>query len=207
MNGIDISHLFQRVANWNAARYDRVYSKDLLVKLLLEELNETMSAPDAVETLDGLCDISYVALGGVWKLGLDERTTVEMWNHAVLYTSGLGQLESNHDFIRPTAYITACINQLMEWDEPNKEAAGICFAILLLCFTQAASWWNMSFDQFIRAMHTVCDSNDSKSVKKVAADVKANDNDKGDKFVPPTAGLLEVLQECGVVDFDSKTKH
>lgn len=207
MKGIDISHLFQRVANWNAARYDQVYSKDLLVELLLEELNETMSAPDAVETLDGLCDVSYVALGGAWKLGLDEATIVEAWNSAVLYTSGLGQLESNHDFLRPTAYITACINQLMEWDEPNKEAAGICFTILLLCFTQAASWWNMSFEQFMRAMHTVCDSNDSKSIEKVAADVKANANDKGDSFVQPTAGLEEVLCELGVISLARVNKH
>lgn len=199
MQQIDLQHLISRVASWNNARYDRVYNSELLCKLLLEELNETLSAAsegDTVEMLDGLCDVSFVALGGIWKAGLDGQDLGFAYNKAIEFCR---TLQDGVQVIGPSATITACINQLQDKESDMYDVTTLCFCIMLMSFMQAAQWWGMDLDVYTRAMHVVCDSNDSKSVKKVAADVKANSNDKGNNFVPPTAGLTELLINCGAI--------
>lgn len=48
--------------------------------------------------------------------------------------------------------------------------------------------------QIYKAIHAVCDANDTKVAKKTHAAVKAN-VDKGVDFVPPEAALQEILNE------------
>jgi Holliday junction resolvasome RuvABC DNA-binding subunit len=47
--------------------------------------------------------------------------------------------------------------------------------------------------EIIQAANIVCDSNDSKVVQKVAADVKANDGNKGSSFIDPTPRLQAIV--------------
>ena len=60
--------------------------------------------------------------------------------------------------------------------------------------TGAMAKMGLDESQIYRAIHAVCDANDSKSVVKTNAAVKAN-VDKGPDFVPPEARLQEILDE------------
>ena len=51
----------------------------------------------------------------------------------------------------------------------------------------------LNIDQISEAMHAVCDANDTKCVDKVAPNVKANANNKGDNFVSPEPRLQMIL--------------
>lgn len=115
-------NFIQRIIEWNSVRYEQVFHKGLTVNLIDEELNElAVAETNEVEQLDALIDIVYVAIGAMWKRGLDA-------------------------------------------------------------------------DQINRAIHAVCDSNDSKSITKTNPDVKAN-LDKGNSYKSPTEALQAILNE------------
>lgn len=63
-------HLIQRIVKWNMDRYKQVYHHKLTCGLLQEELDELKDSSDAIEVIDALVDIIYVATGALWKLGL-----------------------------------------------------------------------------------------------------------------------------------------
>jgi len=63
---------FKRIADWNDARYKRVFDKVLTHSLLAEEVLELQEAQHEVDVLDALADITYVAIGAMHKLGLSE---------------------------------------------------------------------------------------------------------------------------------------
>lgn len=65
-----MSTVFDRVALWNGMRYEQVNSPDLTARLLYEECHEYDASTNNVDRLDALCDIIYVAIGGMWKMGL-----------------------------------------------------------------------------------------------------------------------------------------
>jgi len=70
-----MNNIIERICLWNNRRYDQEYSNKLTDALLTEELAELRRAHvanDTVETLDALVDITYVAIGAMWKLGLDK---------------------------------------------------------------------------------------------------------------------------------------
>jgi len=75
MKSIDI---IQRVIEWNAARYEQEYDDILTNSLLESEILELDQADrdgacgNIVDQVDALGDIIYVAIGAMWKLGLDE---------------------------------------------------------------------------------------------------------------------------------------
>lgn len=62
-----------RICEWNAKRYKQEYNKELTYSLLKEEVNELADSETDVDTLDALVDIVYVAIGAMWKLGLDKN--------------------------------------------------------------------------------------------------------------------------------------
>ena len=75
-----IKTIIESICDWNAARYDQVLSTNLTVDLLSEEDRETALAVannDPVEICDGLADIFYVAVGGMWKHGLNHEEITE----------------------------------------------------------------------------------------------------------------------------------
>lgn len=67
-------NITKRVIKWNSARYEQEHSSELTTELLISELREfevaSWVSEDKVAQVDALCDIIYVALGAMWKLGL-----------------------------------------------------------------------------------------------------------------------------------------
>jgi len=69
-------------------------------------------------------------------------------------------------------------------------------ALVDIVYVAVGAMHKMGLDELgiYQAIHAVCDANDSKSVVKTKAHVKAN-VDKGADFVPPEARLQEILDE------------
>ena len=61
----------KRVCEWNAARYEQENNRALTYRLLEEELFELKLAQTDVDDLDALIDLIYIAIGGMWKMGLN----------------------------------------------------------------------------------------------------------------------------------------
>ena len=182
----DLQTVFTRVSAWNAARYEQEYSNTLAVSLLREEYVEWLHSTTPVDKLDALCDITYVALGIVWK------AKVHPMMFGVAFSNSLATVSLLVDSfeLNPAYFIGSLIDVLeYEADYPVTQCAA---NVIALSLAQALSM-GLSENQFIEALLVVCDSNDSKSVKKVAADIKANAGDKGAGFIPPEPRLLEIL--------------
>lgn len=185
----NLTDVYVRVANWNSQRYDRVYNRNLAVALLREEYNEWRTNTNPVKKLDGLCDIVYVALGIVWKANIDPvMLGIAQYRSLVTTDAIVNAFELN-----PGYFIGAIIDVFeTENDYPVEQAM---MNIISLAVAQAFSM-GLNYNQFIEALLVVCDSNDSKSVKKVAADVKANAGDKGASFVAPEPYLSAILEQA-----------
>ncbi len=69
-NNYNIVH---RCIQWNAARYNREYDSNLAIKLLLEETDELFAADQFVDVLDAVGDITFVAIGVMWKMGIPQQ--------------------------------------------------------------------------------------------------------------------------------------
>lgn len=182
--------VFERVANWNSKRYEQEYNHALAINLLREEYNEWRLDKEPVKKLDGLCDIVFVAAGVLWKAKVVERQNLYIENVFDFIDNII-----NNTAIEPGYFIGMNIDKLeVDTTYPVEEA--VCH-IILLAFAQA-SHMGLSQDQFMDALLVVCDSNDSKSIKKVAADIKANAGDKGPYFVAPEPRLQTILAKAKV---------
>jgi predicted HAD superfamily Cof-like phosphohydrolase len=62
-----------RIVAWNKQRYEQKHCEALTYRLLDEEVNEFLLSGRAVDELDALVDIVYVAIGAMWKMGLNEQ--------------------------------------------------------------------------------------------------------------------------------------
>ena len=181
------SNIYNRVALWNSRRYDREYNPELCLDLLTEEWIEYVQADNLVDRLDGLCDVAYVALGGVWKLNLAEADMDKA-----------ADLASEHVLLSLQAGAKAdAVFKAISWyvaSDDDLTAMFGCHCMSALAFYEAQVH-GFTPDQFNRAMLAVCDSNDSKSAKKTAANVKANTSDKGEFYKSPTAALTKIVEE------------
>lgn len=181
-------NIFERVSNWNEARYPQVYNWKLQLSLLTEELEEFLTAETEVDKLDALCDISFVALGGLWKAGLkpcaDERIDTEV-------TTCIDECTS------ATEAVQFLQNTLSNYDKMAVNlTSGDHYLLNTVAFRVAELIMHNEYDldlhRSIIALSIVCDSNDSKAVKKTDPSIKAN-IDKGVSFVPPEARLQALL--------------
>jgi len=167
--------LTPRITGWNDARYAQEFSPQLTNKLLEEEYAEyeaARKAKDELEQLDGLADLYFVCIGGLWKLGAGPAT------------------------------IDQAIIKGIETDMVLDVSLGALVATPHAVLALTAGWavrrsalLGLSPGQFARAVKAVCDSNDTKIVVKTQSDVKANLN-KGDNYVPPTKALQAILAEA-----------
>lgn len=195
--------IFERVSAWNAARYEQEFNLELAHSLLSEEYGRewlphyeeaAQRAPSALQDaklLDDLADICFVAFGIVWKIGgtwqdiaaaqervLDRQIqALEMWPQ-----------------IRPGFFIGSLIDSFKYDSELG--VIDSMTQIINCCVAEAMYSLCVTPDQFHCALLAVCDSNDSKSIKRVAANVKANAGDKGPFYVPPTAALVQIMMEA-----------
>ena len=193
--------VFERVSKWNAARYDQEFNLELAEKLLREEyakewlqhMSSYICSLDVeeleVKLLDDLADITYVAFGVCWKIGAD-------WDDiAAAMTRTLQPVTNSLDTwtqIRPGFFIGGLIDAFVHDHE-----LGVIDAMTMIitcCMAEATYTLQLSVSDFEAACLAVCDSNDSKSIKKVASDVKANAGDKGPYYVAPEAALKQILE-------------
>lgn len=178
---------FERVARWNSLRYAQEFVAELQVNLAREEYKETCEAIKNVDSLDGHIDQIYVAMGGLWKLGLGPAEAYSFLEVASAYSD---LVTSDLDYSEVMQCISESINHIEYVFGPRlaMTLANIVAlnyrALMLIGYTQ---------EECLAAADIVCDSNDSKSVKKTASDVKANAGDKGALFIDPTPRLQTIV--------------
>ncbi len=177
---------FERVAAWNSKRYDQVYDKSLSMSLLQEEFTELLEADARVDMVDALCDIQFVAIGVLWKA----KTLEGALEDAIPAVSI--RIERLVDTGLPPALFIATL--LLAYEADCGTLTDLMLDIILLAYAHF-QWMGLTEEQAERCFMIVCDSNDSKSVKKTASDVKANDGDKGPYFQTPEPRLQAVLNE------------
>lgn len=176
---------FVSVCDWNSKRYEREYNHELSVNLILEEYLEFLEAKDnEVEKLDAIADIQFVALGCLWKLGKEQLDFTE----ANALTNTLLQTG-----MPPICNISSLIASFNNYDT-GIELDTFYMIIFNLCSVQAQHELGLDNEQIMDALLAVCKSNNTKSIKKTASDVKANDGDKGTYYVPPTKNLKKILE-------------
>ena len=198
MSDLTLNHIYERVSKWNAARYEREHNPTLAHSLLLEEFTEYSTATKDVDKLDGLADVSFVALGILWKLSADEEQNV--LDHAA---SDAFDFVEQLDSMDMSIYARPLVRGLIaRFDEgtplSNQSLIVISFSIVVLCMY--ISYLDFGFEpaDFLAALAVVCDSNDTKPAVKTASDVKAN-IDKGDSFVPPEPRLQHILDKTAEI--------
>lgn len=177
-----------KCVDWNAARYDQVYNYELAIKLLLEEIEELFEAKSLVDTLDAIGDITFVAMGVLWKLGCTKEEI-----HAFFYATDLRILTSYELHDHMNYILEHVIHRAKEDDYGTIPGAYLaCSAVFVTCFAKLRSL-NMQ-GCFYAIVDAICESNNTKEVKgKTDAAVKANIV-KGASYVPPTQVLLEIAQ-------------
>ena len=179
----------KRVCDWNAARYPQEVSPALQRALLLEEIDETIDAIRAydgsvaslVEVLDGCGDITFVAIGGLWKHGLTPEKIYPLVNHGWF---------ASLPVIRWAKRRTKLITYLKERRDAYASLPyDIVFNLLTLHVVAQAMPISTAYAAD-EVLGIICTSNETKTVKRTASDVKAN-IDKGQGFVPPTEALTD----------------
>ena len=179
-----MSDVYERVAAWNAARYDQVFDKDLAIKPLREEYMEYLESETDVDRLDALCDLTYIALGTLWKLDAPLATQNNCNEEARALANkfiDLGEID--------LAFFIGTFLDVYEY--ASYPVTQTVFNILAFCSSQMLG---MGIDS-IEAMLIVCDSNDSKVAKKTDSTVKAN-IDKGSSFIAPEPRLQALLDNA-----------
>lgn len=180
-------NIYDRVAMWNAARYPRELNKALLIALLREEYKEFLEAKTDVDKIDALCDLIFVAYGGIWKDKQSEELLNSLSKGALQYTDT--QTESSP--MSPVCSVAAWLDYY-EYG-PEMPATFVCFPIVYLALSQLFTE-GFSMDQALQALNIVCDANDSKIVVLTDPSIKAN-LDKGTGFKPPEPALIKLIQE------------
>lgn len=179
----------KRVCDWNAARYPQEVSPALQRALLLEEIDETIVAIEAyddsvaslVEILDGCGDITFVAIGGLWKHGLTPERIYTLVNHV-----GFASLPSIRWANRREELLTYLKARRSTYASLPYD---MVFNLLVLHVVSHAMPIGTAY-AVDEVLGIVCTSNETKTVKRTASDVKAN-VDKGQGFVPPTEALTD----------------
>ena len=168
--------IIKSICNWNAARYDQEVSVALTVALLTEEMDETVDAADTnnlLEICDGYADVFYVAIGGMWKHGLSHTEITKLIDEMAEKVGAL-----------PMVYAS-----IEEYEETKNVSE---LALIALKAVEGLENITKSSDAAFKIIRAVCDSNDTKVVKKTASDVKANLS-KGEAYVSPDNAIRAVL--------------
>ena len=182
-------NIFERVASWNGARYPQVYNWKLQLALLAEEFDELQVAETEVDKLDAACDIMFVALGGLWKAKLTPGMDRELESTIEQSFTECTSLEG---------VIQYFANALANYEKRGVELTeGDHYFINILAGSFASVFMAFELDldptyRQILALSIVCDSNDSKAIKKTDPSVKAN-IDKGAGFIAPEPRLQALL--------------
>lgn len=194
--------VFESVCAWNAARYEQEFNLELANKLLTEEYRDewlpafrklhagVRSLENEVECLDALADIAYVAMGVAWKAGCD-WDAISLAQYRVLDAQADAMCAWPQ--LSPGFFIGGLIDSFnFDMEQGVYDTMAM---IVNACTAEAMHTLGLTEEQFTEAMRVVCNSNNSKSVKRVASDVKANAGDKGPFYVSPKLGLTKILEQ------------
>lgn len=188
-------NIVERVIAWNEKRFKQEYHYPLECKLLLEETEELFKAFSVIEKLDAIGDISFVAIGTLWKLGIPTNVITN-----IFYREDLGKM----DLVELNNWGNACKEFLIDNVDHGKEAAwtGLTLALDLTLVTAVGNLRCLGLqDYYYDIVEAICDSNDTKVVKGIGpSDQKAN-IDKGQTYKPPTDRLMQI---CGHMMVGSK---
>ena len=182
---------FQRVADWNARRYAQELSLQLQLDLHREEFLETRDAASEVQRLDGHIDQIFVALGGIWKLGFDCDDACTALDAAQRYWS-IMCLDDSYEMALERIASHVSILEYALTQPITTPALAMVFASFAALNYIALDKYGYTNSESLEAANIVCDSNDSKAVKKTASDVKAN-VDKGALFIAPEPRLQVIV--------------
>jgi len=182
--------VYDKVINWNSLRYARDYNHELSVDLLKEELQEYFDADTDVDRLDALCDVVYVALGVIWKLDVANEAIVNSESKA---HNAVIRMLNNTDSFEPVEISSMVLSRFSNTKVVSSHIHNIQM-LITLSFAQA-NYNGLTSEEFVEALLVVCDSNDSKSIKKTDSHIKANAGDKGAYFVPPEPRLQAIIDK------------
>lgn len=185
---IDLSKVYKRVSRWNGARYDREYNHELSCALMKEEHSEWLAATELVDQLDALCDQIYVAMGVLWKINIDEESNHENFS---LASDDLDNLIKANVFM--PGYAIAAVLAHMEFD--NEYPVAYAAHMVINCCLSEMGRMGLSHENMESALMIVCDSNDTKPVKKFTSDTKAT---KGLEFIKPEPRLQALLDNLQI---------
>lgn len=172
---MNINTIHNRIISWNAARYPQVFNKELQYNLAFGpdgEVQEYFDATNAVDRLDALGDSYFVAIGGMWKAGLDDQSILKVIQAELSTGSHIATFEE------------------CEAEFDREPVTG--FAKLIVRVMFEANAMGLDGVKFLRAVNAICDSNDTKPIVKTDPSVKAN-IDKGTTYVAPTEALQNIL--------------
>jgi len=176
----DVQDVIKSICNWNGARYEQEFNRELTIALLEEEVSETELARktnNPVEIIDGLGDIFYVAIGAIWKMG---KSTDEIF-------SLLNSL-SPHNSI----HIRSALDQF------KADSTVMSLGVVAISAFNELTYAVKSPTVAVEVINAICISNDTKEVVKTGSNVKANVV-KGDGYKSPTAALEAIVARCNDV--------
>ncbi len=87
------------------------------------------------------------------------------------------------------------LNEFVKASKSNNKVEQVD-ALVDIIYVAIGALWKMGFYpyQIERAINIICNSNDSKAIKKTPAHLKANIN-KGDNYIAPTEALTLLVKE------------
>lgn len=182
--------IVERTILWNQQRYGQVFDPDLAFSLLLEETEELFQATDPVERLDAIGDIIFVAIGALWKVGIEPSSIESIFNAEHMETMDMQQAYTWTQYIA----LGLCESYPQLGSQPG--AAQVVDLSLYCAFVVALGTLRAMGmqDKFYSLVHIICDSNHTKTIVKTDPTTKAN-IDKGAEFVPPTEALTKLYKE------------
>lgn len=181
----------EQCIKWNAKRYKRIYHDDLTNLLLLEEAAELAEANNLLDILDACGDITFVAVGALWKLGFSKQELENLFIKTQLSGKPIwevtGILLAATEDLLGSKTLRLSVNKALLQDK-----VGNILGFILGVLTQLDKL-NLQHE-FINILKAICDSNDTKEVKGITdPSVKANIV-KGEQYKPPTDDLIKICE-------------
>lgn len=187
-----MTNIVQQCIAWNAARYDRVLNLEQALNLLTEETNELFAADNIIDKLDAVGDISFVAMGVLWKAGVPESIIAEI--------IGIDSETNANNFSNCSTLLLYGTHSAISLDLPDLVDSSDAFIAVNAALL---GLWYCVFElkriglqqEYFNIVKAICDSNDTKEIKgKVDPSVKAN-IEKGSSYIPPTMSLKRIVAQ------------
>lgn len=175
----------QLVSDWNSARYEQEYNHKLTVQLFNEEHIEFLKAENLIDRLDGIGDMTFIAIGAMWKMGID----MEHLRIIHTFTSNDNQIFTLNNRLKKVNNIGLEVQKVEQLQHMWSRIFYDCNLV-----------FNLNESEFAMLVHdcleAVIVSNNTKfiSKKKTASNKKAN-LIKGDAFIPPTKDLISIAKK------------